>query len=192
MLEGQRRDVHVGAREADVGIPEERSGEPLERFVAVGRNAAIGGSPVVEIFIAHVDAGVLPRDDRGRGVDPVALEIDVMAEAVAVLVKGIEPNARAGAQRLVDIAVQSETAKAIARGDHLPRGAEARPLEYAIDDSAAAAAAEDHRVGALQNLDPIDIIEVAEILDVVAHSVDEEIGGARIAPKHDLVAVAFA
>ena len=68
----------------------------------------------------------------------------------------------------------------------------ARPLEDPVDDSAAAAAAEDHRVGPLQNLDPVDIVEVAEILDVVADPVDEEIGRARIAAQHDLVAIAFA
>ena len=56
-------------------------------------------------------------------------------------------------------------------------------LSDAVDDPAAAAAAEDHRVGALEHLDPVDIVEVAEILNVVAHAVDEEVGGAAELPR---------
>ncbi len=65
-------------------------------------------------------------------------------------------------------------------------------LGDAIDDAAAAAAAENHRIGALEHLDPVDVVEVAEILDVVADAVDEEVGGGVVAAQGELVAVALA
>ena len=72
------------------------------------------------------------------------------------------------------------------------RGRQGRALEHAVDDPAAAAAAEDHCVRPLQHLDAVDVVEVAEILDVVAHPVDEEVRGAGIAAQYDRVAIAFA
>ncbi len=71
-------------------------------------------------------------------------------------------------------------------------GEQGRAFEHAIDDAAAAAAAEDHRVRALEHLDPIDVVEVAEILNVVAQSVDEEVCRAVVAAQGNLVAVALA
>ena len=59
-------------------------------------------------------------------------------------------------------------------------------------DAAAAAAAEDHRVGALQRLHAFEVVEIAIILDVVAHAVDEEVGGRAVAADDDLVAVVLA
>ena len=42
------------------------------------------------------------------------------------------------------------------------------------------------------HFDPLDIVEAAEILDVVAQAIDEKVGGGVIAANGDLVAVAFA
>ena len=96
------------------------------------------------------------------------------------------------AERLVDVAGQAHAALAVAGGRGTRGAAEARPLGHPVDDPAAAAAAEDHRVGAAQHLDPVDIVEVAEILDVVADAVDEEVGGGVVAAQRDLVAIALA
>ena len=60
-----------------------------------------------------------PASDRGGRIDPVALEVDVVAEAVAVLVHRVQANAGAAPQRLVDIAGEAEAAKAVARGGQL-------------------------------------------------------------------------
>ena len=65
-------------------------------------------------------------------------------------------------------------------------------LGHAVDDSAAAAAAEDHRVRALQRLDALEVVEVAVVLHVVAHAVQEEVGGRAVAADDDLVAVVLA
>src|SRR4029453_8111347 len=37
-----------------------------------------------------------------------------------------------------------------------------------------------------------DVVEIAEILDVVANAIDEKVGGAAVPAKHDRVPVAFA
>ena len=67
-----------------------------------------------------------------------------------------------------------------------------RTFEHSIDHAAAAAAAEDESVRALENLDAFEIVEIAEILDVVAHAVEKEVGCRVIATQGDLVAVPLA
>jgi len=41
------------------------------------------------------------------------------------------------------------------------------------------------------DLDPLDIVERAEILDIIAYAIDEKIGGCILSPDGDLVAIAF-
>ena len=53
-------------------------------------------------------------------------------------------------------------------------------------------ATEDQGVGALQDLDALDIVKIAVVLDVVAHPVEEEVGGGLLPANEHLVAVAFA
>ena len=66
-----------------------------------------------------------------------------------------------------------------------------RFLRYTIQDSAAAAAPEDHRIRPLESFDPLEVVEVAEILRIVAHAVYEEIGCGIVAADGDLVAIPF-
>ena len=65
-------------------------------------------------------------------------------------------------------------------------------LDHAVDDAAAAAAAEDHRVRSLQRFDAIEVVQVAVVLHVVAHAVDEEVGRRTVAADDHLVAVVLA
>ena len=53
---------------------------------------------------------------------------------------------------------------------------EVRLLGDAVDDAAAAATSEDQGVRPLQDLEALDIVEVAVVLGVVADAVDEEVG----------------
>ena len=165
---------------------------PADRLVAVGRNAAVGGAAVVEIFVAEVDPRVVPADDRRGRIDAVAIEVDMVAEAVR------RPRYIA-LTRTPAVALSGWSKSPVRRTPpHCPPsgqravGVRRRPLQHPVDDPAAAAAPEDHRVGAFQHLDPVDIVEIAEILDVVANAIDEEVGGAAVAAKHDLVAIALA
>src|SRR5205823_4513458 len=65
-------------------------------------------------------------------------------------------------------------------------------LEHAVDDAAAATAPENHRVRAFEHLDALDVVEVAEILDVVADSVDEKVRARALPADDDLVAIELA
>ena len=67
-----------------------------------------------------------------------------------------------------------------------------RLAPHLIDDATAAATTEDHRVGALERLDALDVVEIAQVLRVVAHAVDEEVGGRALAADHRRVAMALA
>jgi hypothetical protein len=74
----------------------------------------------------------------------------------------------------------------------LARRRPAGPFGDAVDDAAAAAAPEDHRIGAFEDLDALGVVEIAIVLDVVAHAVDEEVRGRGIAAQRRRIAVAFA
>ena len=67
-----------------------------------------------------------------------------------------------------------------------------RLARHAVHDAARPAAAEDHRIRALQDLDAIEVVQVAVVLDVVAHAVEEEVAGRAVAAQDDRVAVALA
>jgi len=54
------------------------------------------------------------------------------------------------------------------------------------------AAAEYHRVRPLERLDPIDVVQIAKVLNIVPHAVDEEVGRRAVAAHDDLIAVVFA
>src|SRR3954466_11111206 len=114
------------------------------------------------------------------------------AEAVAVLEHAVQANADAIAQRLVEIGGDAPVAEAVAGGGELAIGVEARPLEHAVENSAASAAPEDHRIPTLEDLAAVDVVEVAEILDVVAHAIDEEVRRAAVTAQDNRVAIAFA
>src|SRR5687767_14365111 len=96
------------------------------------------------------------------------------AEAVAIFIDAVDAQADVGAKRLVNIAGQAKAAVTVAGEDAVAGGLEMRTFGDAVDDAAAAAAAEDHGVRPLQDLQPVDVVEVAEILRVVADAVDEE------------------
>ena len=60
-----------------------------------------------------------------------------------------------------------------------------------VDDAAAAAATEQDGGRSLEDLDPLDVVEIAEAFLVVPHAVDEEVRRGADAAQHYLVAVAF-
>ena len=65
------------------------------------------------------------------------------------------------------------------------------PSRDQVDDAACAAATEQDGGRALDDLDPLDVVEIAEPFLVVPNAVDEEVRRGADAAQHDLVAVAF-
>ena len=192
LFDPQAGDLDVGIGDAVGGIAEEGAVIAFERAAACRRNAAIGGAAVVEIFVGEVDAGVLSRLPAERRVDAVALQLGEIAEAVAMLPHAVHAQAERARQGHIVVGGEAGAAFAVVAEDELAVVLEAGALGDAVDDPAAAAAAEDHRVGAFEYLDPVEIVEVAEILGVVAQAVDEEIGGGVVAAQGQLVAIGLA
>jgi len=114
MLHSKAGEIDVGLGKALVGITKERAGEALERLAAVRWEAAVGGAAVVEIFVGQVNARIRADLDRGGRVDPVALQLDVVAKAVTVLEHAVDTKADAVSQRLVEIGGEALVAEAVA------------------------------------------------------------------------------
>src|SRR5206468_2235359 len=143
-------------------------------------------------FVRKVDAGPVVRHESERGIDADPVPAIDVAEIVEPLVDGVEPRLDGSAERAVDVQSCRPGAFLVERQVAVDETMRPRPLGHPVDHAAAAAAAEDHRIRTLQHLDPLEIVEAAIILDVVAKPVDEEVGGAAIAAQEDLVAIAFA
>ena len=120
------------------------------------------------------------RDGQG-GVEPVALQLDRVAEAVGVLVHAVQAEGDLVVQRLVEVAREALVAVGAALQGDLAQGLEAGLLGHPVHDPAAASAPEHHGVRALQGFDAIEVVEVAVVLHVVAHAVQEEVGGGAVA-----------
>ena len=75
------------------------------------RVAAIGDFPVVIEFVAQLDLGIVVRLQRDRRVESVALEMAVIAERVAALIKCIEAHRDIFVHRLPG--VERDTAVAV-------------------------------------------------------------------------------
>ena len=143
-------------------------------------------------FVAQLDLGVVGRLQRHRRIDAVAFEMAVVAERVAVLVEGVEAHRDVFVDRLAGI--ERDAPVAVGAGLHrrfIDAGAVGF-LERAVDETAAGAAAEDQRARPLQDFDALGVVEIAEILHVVAKAVDEEVGAGIDAADDEFVAVALA
>ena len=192
MIEDNEGRVHVRGGRALRRIAEEcrgrgGQGAPLERG-----DASIGDPLVVEIFGARAQdrsGGEFPGQ---RGVDAVALEGDAVAITAGIFIEAGHPDREVA----VDGPAHVERGAILGPGANLEiqfgdDGAGGLPGD-AVDQSAGTAAAEDHRVGTLHHLDAIDVVEVTEILDVVAHAIDEEVRRGTVAAQHRRVAIALA
>ena len=187
----QRIDIHTAAIERR--IAHEEIARDRRRPASLRGDAAIGRAIIRGMFIAQHQIAATAQIKAERGVHcPArqAIEITVIA---GFFIKAIEAGGDAGGQRLVEIGGDAPAAPCIDRGiGGNQLGGKIGRLGDAVDDAAATTAPEDHGVGTAQDFQPIQIVEIAEILDVVAHTIDEEIGGAVVAAQHDLIAIAFA
>jgi hypothetical protein len=120
----------------------------------------------------------------------------------------LEPRRIAELPRVLDHAIQprrERSPKAVTEVERAPPMLEGAAFErecarrhplrffrHAIDDAAAAPAAEHHRVRPLQCLHALDVIEIAQILGVIAYAVGEEIRGGAGAPNGRCIAVPLA
>src|SRR5262249_8325157 len=130
--------------------------------------------------------------ERPRRIDAPALEPAEISKRVAFLVHGIE--ARGG--NLVDGLPRVEREAPVVIGSGL-RGRLVYPLsvgllQRAVEQAPARGASKRNRARSLQDLDALGIVEIAEVLHVVAEPVDVEVRARIHAADDKLVAVAFA
>jgi hypothetical protein len=189
VLDQRGSEVDGSAHSALIGIAEEGRDidggrPPLERG-----DAAIGHAGIVQVLVAERDPRPLAGRDGESRIEGVALETHLVAEAVRALVHAVETKSEPARQGLIDVRRHSLAAVGAALQGDLVNGLEARLLGDPIDDAPAPAPAEDHRVRSLERFHALEVVEVAVVLDVVAHAVQEEIRGRVVAADDDLVAV---
>jgi len=189
---GERDDIGVGG--TAFGVAEKGARVGGERFAVVGRHAAVGDSLIVEVFKTDAQHSALPEAEAGGRVEAFALELNVFAIASGILVNAGEAQCRVTGDGLVDIERGAILLPRSGEGGEFVKGSAARAGLFgrAIQNSAWSAAAEHHAGGALQDFEPVDVVEVAVVLDVVAHAIDKVVPGGAVPAQHDGIAVAFA
>ena len=183
---------------AQFRIAEERRRVGLDRQLAAiehdrrRRDATVGDAVVAEVLVAERDLRPVAGAKRERRVDTVALQLEAVAIVFGIFVQRSHAKRRAFIERLAD--VDRATAAVVVANLHrhlvvvIPVG----DLGDAVDHAAGTAAAKDHGVRAFQRLDALDVVEVADVLHVVAHAVDEQVRGRAVAAQDGCVAIALA
>ena len=154
--------------------------------------AAIGGAFVVKIFVRELDLGGVVRLQRHGRIDAVALDLAEIAERVGAFVEGVEAHRHVFVDRLSGIERETPVVPGAGLRARVIDPGAVGFLERAVEDAAAGATAEGQRARSLQDLDALRVVEIAEILHVIAKTVDEEVGAGIHAADDEFVAVAFA
>src|SRR6185437_7927741 len=129
---------------------------------------------------------------RNRRIDAVTLEMVEVAEGVGAFIEDVQPRGDVLVDRLPRI--QRDTAIAPGAGLRC-RFIDARAvglLERAVDEAATGSATEGNRGRPFQDLDALRVVDVTEILHVIAETIDVEVGTGINAADHQFVAIALA
>src|SRR5262249_29010205 len=105
-----------------------------------------------------------------------AFNHDEIAKAAEVFIEAVQPECELVSKRLVEIGGDALVVERAALQCEFAKRKEAGFLGDSVDHSPAAAASKHHRVWPAPDFDSLDIIKIAVVLDVVAHSIQEEIG----------------
>ena len=119
----------------------------------------------------------------------MALEIEVIAETVGILHHAVQPPGR----DVIDLVAEIDRAPlrpfgADADAD-VPMALEVCALGHAVDHAACAATTKSHAARPFQHFDALQVVEVALVLRIVTHAIDEEVGCGIDPAQHRLVAV---
>ena len=196
-LNGGLRRVERRAAEERLEVPVRRKRRRrIEARRAAGKAlrgiAAVGRAVVVEIFVAQPDLGVVVGLQRDGRIEAVALQMVEVAECVAALVEDVQARGDVFVDGLARIERDAAVAPGAGLSGCLISAYAVGFLERAVEKAAAGAAAEGQRARSFQHLDALGVVEIAEILNVVAEAVDEEIRAGVDAADHEFVAIAFA
>ena len=161
--------------------------------VASRGDAAVNKPLVIGIFIRQIERCSRAQLRAENGIDANSRTIIEIAVIVQIFISGIDPDACRIAHLEIEIALHAECAESVNRQLSAAKClANDRLLGDPVDDPARAAASEQERIGPAQDFDLLQIVKRAVILDIIAHPVDEEIGGRAHSAKDYGIAVAFA
>ena len=156
MLDQRIRHFHRGVGRALLRISEERrSDRRINRPALEGRDAAIGNALIVKVFDAHRRYPCRLRPHGQRRIDAVALERDVVAIAVRVLVHAVDAKGDVLVNRLgpkstaTRLLLFEPPCSVESAGPAIPHGL----FAHAIDQAADAAATEHHAIRSFQHFD---------------------------------------
>ena len=194
MLELGAEEVRLKLIEVLFRVAEDDVAKGLHRL-AVGprRNSAVHEPLVVHVLVGNVEHGLGREEEFRRRIHADALPVKEVPVVVEALIHGVEPERRAIADRRVRIDLQAVLSEGVHADLEAGEGfSEDAFFRDAVQNAARAAAAEQERVRPPEDFDLLKVVERAVVLDVVAHAVDEEVGGGSNAPEDDGVPVAFA
>lgn len=158
---------------------------------AVAGDATIGDALVLVELIADGDQGSVAGAEGEGGVEALALIGHAVAIAGRVFVQAGNAERDFAGQVMAEIDRRALLFERPQLHVQAAEFGEVGDLGDAVEQAAGAATAEDHGVWPLEGLDPFNIIGVAIILDVVADTVNEEVGGVGVAAEDETIAVAL-
>lgn len=159
---------------------------------AAPRITAVYAAVIITIFVGQQYPAIVAKLGPEGRVYGEAPTIEKITMVVELFIKPIDAKGCRFADAQIQVAAEIISTKAVnAGGSFAKLTIGNRRFGHTVNDAAATAATKDHRIGALMDLDPLDIIKRPEILNVITYAVDEEIGGGILAPDGDLVAISF-
>src|SRR5262249_24051853 len=141
---------------------------------------------------AEPDLGIVVRKKRDRRIDAVPPEFVVVAEQAALFVHDVQAYGDVIIDSLARIQGEAPIAERAGLERRIVDPGAVRFLERSVEKAAADPAAEGQGTRASQDFDALGVVEIPEILNVIAKSVDEEIRARVHTANDELVAVAFA
>ena len=146
---------------------------------------------IAQVLESERQRGRISELETRDRVDAVSIQEIGVPEAIGVFRHGAEADRSRRSDRQAElrrsplVVVRAELQREI-------RGRAALgPSRDQVDDAACAAATKQDGGRALDDLDALDVVEIAKALLVVPDAVDEEVRGGADTPQHDLIAIAF-
>src|SRR6185369_6358171 len=128
------------------------------------------------MFVAERDLRLLVGCDSQCRIDAIAFESHEVAEAAEVFVDPVYAECGLAVQWLVEIHRDAFVVEGAALESYFTKRREHRFLGNSVYNAAAAATSKDHRVRPPEDLYPLEVVQVAIILHIVANPIQEEVG----------------
>ncbi len=186
------KKIYVRPHAAIVRIPVISRNGDIGRSALKRRDAAVGSSPVTKEFVSKGNGRVVVGVKRDGWIDSQPFEIYKVAKAVRVFIDAVAADGEPFAECLADVHGRALIAEGTALEDDLAKAVEARGFCHTIYNSAASAATKDHCVRPAQHFEPLQIVKVAIILNIISNAVDIEIGARTLPADYHLIAVILA